>query len=283
MKILSFGAGTQSTALALMACENVLAMRDGKPIPHPAIPIYDAVIICDLGAEPSWVRVQTDFVKNVCGHCNIPFYEIETHLYQDLIENYGRKRTVAIPWWTKRPDGKEGKIGKRACTADYKIERVAQFARWNVLGYKKGQKTRTEDIKAHEMHIGFSAEESSRISENPNKLFNSRYPLIELGLTRADNYRYTLDVWGLDTKASACLFCPYHQNYFFQYIKEHEPESWQKAVEIDNILRDRKPYYPMEVEMFVSRSRKRLEDLTPDDCCDKQCFLYHGQPVWNGF
>ncbi len=41
MKILSFGAGMQSTALALMSCEN--AMADGPP-PYPAVPVYDAVI-----------------------------------------------------------------------------------------------------------------------------------------------------------------------------------------------------------------------------------------------
>ena len=173
MKILSFGAGTQSTALALMSCENVLALREGKALPHPAIPIYDALVICDLGAEPSWVRIQTDFVRMVCERCDIPFYEIPTNLYQDLIENYGRKRTVSIPWWTKGEDGKEGKIGRRACTSDYKIEKVAQFTRWNILGYKKGQKTRPEDIHAHEMHIGLSAEETSRVNINPNKLFGA--------------------------------------------------------------------------------------------------------------
>ena len=43
MEILSFGAGMQSTALALMSCEN--AMAGGRDYyPHPLIPVYDAVI-----------------------------------------------------------------------------------------------------------------------------------------------------------------------------------------------------------------------------------------------
>ena len=46
MKILSFGAGMQSTALALMACENA---NINKPVLHTAVPIYDAVIFCNLG------------------------------------------------------------------------------------------------------------------------------------------------------------------------------------------------------------------------------------------
>ena len=56
MKILSFGAGMQSTALALMSCENAFAKTDGKELPYPLVPIYDIVIFCDLGLEPVWVR-----------------------------------------------------------------------------------------------------------------------------------------------------------------------------------------------------------------------------------
>lgn len=289
MKILSFGAGTQSTALALMSCENAIAQEKGLPFPHPLVPIYDAVVICDLGAEPYWVRTQTDFVHHVCEQCGIPFYEIDTHLYQDLINNYGYKRTVAIPWWTKMPDGRTGKIGKRACTGNYKIDVVSQFARWNIIGYKKGQKTKAEDIKAHEMHIGFSVEEKKRCGNNSNKLFVNCYPLIEMELDRAANYTYTKDVWGLDTRASACSFCPFHQNAFFQYMKDNDPECYQKILNIDHILRDRPPYYPMTAEFFISRSFKRIEDLTPEDCNDAQCFEYCGkcsstpEMVWNGF
>lgn len=44
MKILSFGAGMQSTALALMSCENAFAKTDGKELPYHLVPIYDIVI-----------------------------------------------------------------------------------------------------------------------------------------------------------------------------------------------------------------------------------------------
>lgn len=291
MNILSFGAGMQSTALALMSCENAMAEQNGKPFPHPTIPIYDCIVFCDLGLEPHWVLAQMEFVRRACIEAGIRFEKIDTHLYQDLVENYGRKRTAAIPWWTKSPEGKEGKIGRRACTMDYKIEAVAKFARWNVLGYRKGQRTRKEDLNAHEMHIGFSVEEQSRIkTDGPcNPLFVKRYPLVELGLDRAANFAYILDVWGLRTRASACLFCPYHQNYFFQYIKENEPEHYKQLLEVDSILEERPPYYPMRVDFFISRSWKRIRELTPEDCNDAQYFPYCNQctgeteMIWNGF
>lgn len=40
---------------------------------------------------------------------------------------------------------------------------------------------------------------------------------------------------------------------------------------------------PMKSALFVSRSRKRITDLTPEDCNDAECFEYCGQQVWNGF
>lgn len=63
MKFLSFGAGMQSTALALMSCENAVS-RSPK---FPLIPVYDMVIFCDLGFEPPWVQQQVEFTRNACG------------------------------------------------------------------------------------------------------------------------------------------------------------------------------------------------------------------------
>lgn len=279
MKILSFGAGMQSTALALMSCEN--AMTDG-PAPHPLVPVYDAVIICDLGLEQEWVRQQTEFVRRACVDAGIFFKKLDTHMYQDFMENFGERRTISIPWWTLSEDGHKSKM-PRYCTIDYKVEEIAKFVRWELLGYEKGEWTRAEDIKSHEMHMGFSLEEKKRCGKNPNKLFVNHFPLVEMGWTRAESYKYILEKWGLDTKASACPFCPFHRNYYFQHIKEHDPAIYRSVVQMDHLLRDKTPKPPMDSDLFISRSRKRIEDLTPEDCNDAECFQYCGKAIWNGF
>ena len=278
MRILSCGSGMQSTALALMSCEN--AMSSG--IIYPMVPVYDAVIFCDLGFEPPWVMRQTEFIRSVCQMAGIPFIILDSPLHKDLLQNFGERRTVSIPWWTLKADGHKAKM-PRNCTIDYKVEIIGKYVRWNLLGYKKGQQLRDEDRKAHEMHIGFSAEEQRRCKDSLNPMFVNRFPLVEMGLTRADNYAYILDRWGMKTRASACTFCPFHKNAFFNYLREHEPEQYQKLCEVDCLLRDKNPKPPMDSDLFISHSRKRLYELTPEDCDDGEYFMYRGERIWNGF
>lgn len=282
MKILSFGAGMQSTALALMSCDNAIAQTLGRPVPFPKVPVYDAVIICDLGFEPPWVQAQADFVGQKCRSVGIFYTSLDAPLYQDLIRDFGKRRVVSIPWWTLSDDGHKSKM-PRNCTLDYKVDLISKYVRWELLGYRKGQRLKEEDKKAHEMHMGFSAEEKQRCKENPNPMFVNRFPLVDMQLERRNNYAYIKDVWGLDTKASACCFCPFHRNYFFQYLKLHEQESYQRLVEVDNLLRDNSPKPPVNSELFISRSRKRLGELTPQDCNDAECFALNGRLIWNGF
>lgn len=288
MEILSFGAGMQSTALALMSCEN--AMAGGRDYyPHPLIPVYDAVIFCDLGLEASWVYEQLLFVQHACEKAGIPFYVLESNLYEDYTRNYGERRVVSIPWWTVKENGQRGKVSRRFCTLDYKTTRIANFVRWELLGYKKGSRNRPEDLKAHTMHIGFSIEEQHRCKDNPHPFFVNRFPLVELGLDRAANFAYIYDQWGLATKSSACSFCPFHRNFFFKKIKETDPAHYAKILDFDRLLASKKPHPAMDAQFFISRSWKRLEDLTEEDCNDAECFEYCGKHtdkpimVWNGF
>ena len=276
MKILSLGAGMQSTVLALMACENSHA-----PGSHPLVPVYDAVVYCDLGFEAPWVQAQVAFIRNACKDSRIPLHVLDCNLYQDYLQNFGRSRTSAIPFRTLSPEGRKGKMF-RACTLDYKIRRIRSFVRWELLGYRKGQRLRPEDIGAHELHLGFSAEEKSRAFGSEYPLFVNRFPLADIGYTRADCYRYNLDVWGLDTKASACAFCPFHTNYFFDYLRRCESASYEKLVGFDRMLAARKPHN-FRSQMFISSSYKRIEDLKPADCAKCQTFSYRGRSVWNGF
>ena len=105
LKILSCGAGMQSTALALISCAQV----DG-PVEHPEVPRYDAVIYCDLGIEPEWVARQVAFLEDACTRQGIPFYILKSDLYQDYMENFGVRRVAGMPFWTLDEDGKAGKI-----------------------------------------------------------------------------------------------------------------------------------------------------------------------------
>lgn len=282
LEILSFGAGMQSTALALMSCENAHAKRKGEQIPYPQVPIYDLVVFCDLGFEPPWVMKQVEFARSACEQAGIWLKVLESPLYADFMENFGERRAISIPWWTLGDDGHKSKM-PRNCTIDYKVGAISKFVRWEVLGYKKGQRLLDKDKKAHRMHMGFSFEEKRRCKDSPNPMFVNRFPLVDMELIRADNYAYIKDVWGLDTKASACTFCPFHKNYFFKYLKENELEAYRQLISVDELLRDKNPEPPMDSDLFISRSRKRLTELTEEDCCDAECFHYHGQQVWNGF
>lgn len=129
LKILSCGAGMQSTALALISCAQV----DG-PVEHPEVPRYDAVIYCDLGIEPEWVARQVAFLEDACTRQGIPFYILKSDLYQDYMENFGVRRVAGMPFWTLDEDGKAGKIHRRACTIEYKILMIQKFVRVQTSG-----------------------------------------------------------------------------------------------------------------------------------------------------
>jgi len=277
LKILSCGAGMQSTALALMSCEN---KKHG--IVYPEIPVYDLIVFCDMGWEPDWVYEQVEFIKKACEDCGIPFKILETDLYGDYIEKFGVQRVASIPFWSVDENGKKGKM-RRQCTIDKKIVAIQKYVRYEILGYKFRQKCKKEDKGRHEMHIGFSKEEEGRVFESMNPMFVTKSPLVDMGLTRADNYKYILEEWGLDTKASACGYCPFHRNYFFQHIKEHCPDCYKAVVNLDNVLEERQPGSQIRSKLYISRSRKRIADLTPEECMDAETFLYRGKPIWNGF
>lgn len=286
MKILSCGAGMQSTALALMSCANKL-LHEGRYKKFDfqytnQVPIYDAILFCNLGLEPSWVMNQVYFIQQACEWAGIPFYILKSNLFEDYMNDFGKKRVVSIPFWSVDETGKKGKM-MRNCTLDYKITLMQNFVRWNLLGYKKGQRTKPEDLKAHEMHLGFSKEEQRRCNENPHKMFVNYFPLVEMGVERKDNYAYIRDVWGLETKASACTFCPFHRNYFFQYIKKNNSDQYDDLIEFDNMLEQEQPNTKIKSKLYISRSRKRIAELVPEECEDAEYFMYRDEKIWNGF
>ena len=177
LRILSFGAGTPSTTLALMACQNKL---EGRAV-YPLVPVYDIVLFCDLHAEPSWVYRQADFVANTCARAGIIFKVLDADLYRDFTENFGRGRVSSIPFWSIHSEsGKKGKM-PRQCTCDYKIKVMERYIRYELLRYRPRERTRPYDDHTHEMHMGIMWEERRRAKESRQRLFTNRYPLVEMG------------------------------------------------------------------------------------------------------
>lgn len=279
LDILSYGAGTPSTTLALMSCENI---RHGPPYPNPKVPIYDAVIFCDLHSEPSWVYAQAEFTAAVCQAAGIPFYWLDSDLYGDFTNNFGRARTACLPFWTLSEDGKRGRM-PRQCTYDYKIKVIEKFVRYELLFYRPRQRTIPLDIHAHRLHMGIMWEERQRAKESKQRLFVNRYPLVEMGWTRAECYKYNKEIWSMETRASCCLFCPFHTNFFYHYIREYEPHCYACACLVDELIEKYQARPPVKSKLFLSKSRKRLRDLSEEDCQDAKTFLYYQQPIWNGF
>lgn len=145
----------QSTALALISCEQTRG-----EIVLTEVPRYDAIIYCDLGIEPAWVPEQVKFIEAACRSSGIPFYILRSDLYKDYMKNFGVNRVSAMPFWTLNEEGEAGRIARRSCTVDYKIVMIQKFVRYELLGYRPYQRLRPEDIGTHELHIGFSQEES---------------------------------------------------------------------------------------------------------------------------
>jgi hypothetical protein len=49
------------------------------------------------------------------------------------------------------------------------------------------------------------------------------------------------------------------------------------------MLEERREGTKIRSRIYVSKSRKRIKDLLPEECQDKQCFKYKNEDIWNGF
>jgi hypothetical protein len=54
-------------------------------------------------------------------------------------------------------------------------------------------------------------------------------------------------------------------------------------VVIDEVLEERQPDTKIRSKLYISRTRKRIEELAPDECKDAEFFQYRGHDIWNGF
>lgn len=236
--VLSLGAGVQSSALALMAAKGEIG------------PMPDIALFADTGYEPAQVYRWLDWLEK-----QLPFpikRVTRGNLYHD--ELAGNKNRV--PYFVKNERGEIG-LGKRQCTADYKIKPIEQYVRKNVLGLKPKQHAPKYHIV--DMWMGISLDEIQRCKiPFTNKWQRNVYPLIENKLTRGHCLEWMQKNNYPSPPRSACLCCPFHSDKEWLRIKNGPNDEWQNVIRFDKEIRKKNN---LNGTPFLHKSGKPLDEI----------------------
>jgi len=265
LRVISLGGGVQSTTLALMA-----ARGDIGPMP-------DAAIFADTGAEPKSVYTHLGRLE---GQLPFPLYRVTAGNLRDeiLAAMNGQCRMDARPPFFTLSGG----MLHRQCTQDYKILPIMKKIR-ELIGLKKHQ--RGPKAPVVEQWIGISIDEVIRRKPSRISYIENRWPLVEIGMSRAKCLEWCEQRQYPRPPKSACTFCPFHDNRQWRQLRDLDPEAWAEAVAVDAAIRPGMPgpKRPEGDAWFVHRSLKPLPevDLRTDaelgqadlfgDECDGMC------------
>jgi len=227
-RVISLGAGTQSTVLALLLSQAESGLMElGYPKP-------DIAVFADTGWEPDYVYRHLEWLE---GQLAFPLIRISSG---NLRKNIKRGRTVSghqfvdVPLFTVDEDGKKG-ILRRQCTNHYKINPIYREVR--KLAGGKPRKPFPKSIMV-EMWLGISKDEASRMKPSRESWIQHRWPLIDLGMSRQDCIDWFSSKFpGRNLPRSACVICPYRSDDHWLELKRQEPQSYEEAVRFDRWLR----------------------------------------------
>lgn len=244
-RYISLGAGVQSTALLLMSTWGLHGCKKA-----------DAAIFADTQVEPKYIY---DHVQRLREVTDIPIH-IATYgnLGEDFINGFRngglRKGASAIPGFTMRPDGKRG-ILNRMCTMDYKIIPITKKLRELM-----GRTHRPMQGNTAVAMIGISIDEATRVKPALEPWITNTYPLIDAGLNRVDCMKLIQEYGWPKPEKSACVFCPYHDNKYWAWLKAQHPDEFKRAVEFDEQIRD-SSHIGIEYPVFLHSSLKALREV----------------------
>lgn len=216
MRVLSLGAGVQSSTLMLMAT-------------HGEIQI-DCAIFADTGWEPKAVYAWLDFLAGEAAEANIPMVRVSAGNIRDdvMAIEASTRRFASMPFYVRNLDGSPG-AARRQCTKEYKLEPIRRHIRSLIPGRPKPG--------AVDVLIGISLDEIQRMKDSRVKYIRNVYPLIDFRMTRHDCATW-LNKHGYPTPPkSACIGCPFHGNATWRAMKRDHPEEFADAVAVDEHIR----------------------------------------------
>lgn len=223
MRVLSLGAGVQSSALLLMA-----AKREIEPI--------DAAIFADTQWEPKAVYDWLPYLEARAKEGGIPLFRVTAG---DLRNDALAGITPAwMPLFSRDAAGHKQQL-KRQCTRNYKIRPIRRKVR--ELG--GGPKTPVQQL------VGISLDEYQRARTSDVAYIQNVYPLIDMRLTRQDALAWLADDGAPRPARSTCVGCPFRTNREWSALT---PAEWDDATDFDERIR-RVRSRTRRQEVFVHR------------------------------
>lgn len=206
MRILSFGGGTQTSALAVMLARGELGT-------------VDHVVFADTAGEtPATYR----HVAVVAEYLARYGHELEVVRFNGpTLEEYTLTRSTPIPIRTAT------NFGRRQCTNKWKIEPVKRFAR-------------ARGAEHLNLILGFSYDELYRMKPDRARWITREFPLVERRLTKEDCRRIAASAGLPPAPKSACFYCPLQGLHRWRWLAAEEPELFARAVAMERAINDRR-------------------------------------------
>ncbi|MHB1937037.1 MAG: adenine nucleotide alpha hydrolase family protein [Acidobacteriaceae bacterium] len=260
LRVLSLGAGVQSTALLLMAMAGEFG---DKP---------ECAIFADTGWEPEGTYKHLDWLIAEGDRSGIPVVKVTAgNLREDLAAAArGERKRSATPPVFVRNDGPSdlgpypgGRLW-RQCTKEYKLEPIHRQVRL-LLGAGNGKRLPPDALC--EMWMGISADEAQRMKTSRDNWIVNRYPLVDAGLTRRDCMAWLTDHGYPIPPKSSCIGCPFHTNTYWRDMKMNRPGEFEDAAKWDEQIRTGLP--GVTGKAFVHREMIPLREVDLRNMEDK--------------
>lgn len=244
LTVISYGGGVQSTAMVVLAAQGRLGYE------------VDAALFANVGDDsehPDTLKYVRDTIAPWAKDHGVVIHELrkttkdnESLTLWQLLE---RENTPSIPIRLEPV----GMPANRSCTNHFKVQVIGRYLKQ--LGVTKAQPAR--------VCVGISTDEIHRADGGKHKppYQESVYPLIELGLSRADCLKVIADAGLPAPRKSACWFCPYTRSHQWAEMKRDEPELFERACQLEdsiNVKRQEQGKPPA----YLSRLRAPLRLMT---------------------
>lgn len=265
--LLNCGLGRDSITMLCLAVEGRLSV-DGRLVSAGEL---DGVVFADTGAEWPHTYALLPRVEALCAALRVPFYHLAKPSPEDVAADQRAKGSRDAPAWVR-----EGTIAQRAASGSYHRRRdivgeyqavgtIAVRARSNCTDNHKVQPMRRlrgdlcmerfgldlagwgrlvakREAEPHTCLIGFAADELERAAPRPLPRYERLvFPLIEAGITKADEAPI-LQAHGFgDVIKSGCWMCPWQTRAWFWALSVQHPDLFARAVAYEDAALSRNP------------------------------------------